>query len=44
MITAPEQPGLYDLTGWIIEDPFKNEQKEDFPLAAAPRFTIHVTL
>ena len=27
--------GLYDLTGWIIEDPFKNEQKEDFPLAAA---------
>ncbi len=40
-ITAPSEPGLYDLTGWIINDPY-TEKGHVIPLSATPRFTLRV--
>lgn len=41
-IKAPSEPGAYDLTGWVIKDPFSQEAPEFFPLDAAYRFTVNV--
>ncbi len=41
-ITAPEEEGLYDLTGWVIKDPFSESAPESLPLRDMPRFTIKV--
>lgn len=41
-INAPDEAGLYDLTGWVIKDPFSESDIENFPLSATPRFTIIV--
>lgn len=41
-INAPDEAGLYDLTGWVIKNPFSESEIEHFPLSATPRFTINV--
>lgn len=41
-IKAPSEPGAYDLTGWVIKDPFSAEAPEFVPLDAAYRFTVNV--
>ncbi len=41
-ITAPEEEGRYDLTGWVIKDPFSEFAGELVPLCDMPRFTIDV--
>lgn len=41
-IDAPDEEGFYDLTGWVIKDPFSESDPEGFPLSATPRFTINV--
>lgn len=41
-INAPDEAGLYDLTGWVIKDPFSESAPQYFPLSAMPRFTINV--
>ena len=41
-LKAPEKSGKYEVTGWIIPDPYAKEQKELMPLDAAPRFTLVV--
>lgn len=42
VIEAPQKPGLYDLTGWVVKDPFSEKNMPLFPLRAVPRFTIRV--
>ncbi|MCH4192146.1 MAG: hypothetical protein LKF52_07545 [Butyrivibrio sp.] len=41
-LKAPEKAGEYEVTGWIIPDPYAKEQKELMPLDAVPRFTLVV--
>ncbi len=41
-IDAPDEAGLYDLTGWVIKNPFSGSEVEHLPLRATPRFTINV--
>ncbi len=41
-IKAPEKPGLYEFTGWVVKNPFSQEKPEVIPSDAAPRFTINV--
>lgn len=41
-IQAPTNEGQYDLTGWVIKDPFSQEEGEYIPLDAIYRFTISV--
>lgn len=41
-IKTPKQPGSYDLTGWLVEDPFDKNSIDYIPLRAIPRFTITV--
>ena len=40
-ITAPSEPGLYELTGWIIDDPY-TVKEQLIPMSAMPRFTLRV--
>lgn len=39
-IQVPSEPGLYDLTGWVVKNPF-DEKIECIPLDATYRFTIN---
>lgn len=41
-LRTPSEPGLYDLTGWIIKDPFSEKAPKYTPLDAAYRFTLNV--
>lgn len=41
-ITAPIEEGKYDLTGWLIKDPFSESAPAYVPLSDIPRFTIDV--
>ena len=41
-ITAPEEEGRYDLTGWAVKDPFSESAGELVLLCDMPRFTIDV--
>lgn len=42
-ITAPEKEGLYDMTGWVIKNPFSESAPEFVPLSDMPGFTIKVS-
>lgn len=41
-ITVPETEGVYDLTGWVVKNPFTVNKIQFSPLDAIPRFTIIV--
>lgn len=41
-IEVPDTPGLYDLTGWVVKDPFSDGNTPLVPLKAVPRFTLRV--
>ena len=42
-ITMPDEQGCYDLTGWIIKNPFSEEKTEINSVSDTWRFTINVT-
>ncbi|MDD3415196.1 MAG: hypothetical protein PHY47_14495 [Lachnospiraceae bacterium] len=42
-IRAPEEPGLYDVTGWIVREPFSGHA-QFVNLDAAFRFTLNVEM
>ena len=42
-ITMPDEQGSYDLTGWIIKNPFSEEKTEINSVSDTWRFTINVT-
>lgn len=41
-MTAPQKPGLYELTGWVIQNPFSEKTPINMPLDTAYRFTVNV--
>lgn len=41
-ITAPKEEGLYELTGWVIKNPFLEGNNDYTPLDATYRVTINV--
>lgn len=41
-LNAPAEVGLYEVTGWIVCDPFDTDKSEFLPLDAAYRFTLNV--
>lgn len=41
-LTAPDTPGLYEVMGWIVKDPFSAKTTEWLPCDMSYRFTIEV--
>lgn len=41
-LTAPDTPGLYEVMGWIVKNPFSAEMAEWLPCDMSYRFTIEV--
>ena len=41
-IEVPDTPGLCDLTGWVVKNPFSDRSTPLIPLKAVPRFTLRV--
>lgn len=41
-LTAPTEPGDYEVMGWVITSPFSGDVSDYLPLDATYRFTLHV--